>query len=176
MERLKKIGLILFIFILSSCSATHKFNKEIIKLDKENNLNNLKVNKKFLRTINDKLKKTNHIFYKIRPMYSYNSVFEGWDVVIFDENNNKMYNLDCDSNLKNFQLSDTIYDYDKKYNHYVYELFKNGSCDTLKKIAKFNNSSSVSVETFYEINLKTGKNKVCEFEEILYFLRLYEEN
>ena len=76
MERLNIIGFAL-ILLISSCSAPYQFNREIKKLDKANNLENLRVNKKFLKTINMELKNTNHIFYKIRPIYAYNSVFKG---------------------------------------------------------------------------------------------------
>jgi len=176
MERLNKTGFLLILLILiSSCSAPYQFNREIKKLDKASNLENLKVNKKFLKTINKELKNTNHIFYKIRPIYAYNSVFEGWNTVIFDEDNHKVYNLDCDNKLNNFRLNDTIYDYDQKYDEFVYNLFKNESCDTLKILSK-KNTDLFTQETFYEINLKSPiNNRVCEYEEIMYFLHLYEE-
>src|SRR5690606_4622221 len=117
MERLKKIVSIFFLFvIISSCSASYKFNREIKNLDNASNLENLKVNKKFLKTLNKELKNTNHIFYKIRPRYAYNSVFKGWNAIIFDEGNRKVYNLDCDNKLQNFHVNDTLYDYDERYN------------------------------------------------------------
>lgn len=174
MERLNKTGFILILLILiSSCSASYKFNREIKKLDKENNLANLKANKKFLKTISQELKNTNHIFYKIRPLYSYNS-FEGWNAVIFDEDNHKVYKLDCDNRMQNFRINDTLYDFDEKYNQFVYDLFKNESCDTLQILSKKNSSQFID-ETFYEMNLKTKLSRVCKFEEILYFNQLYEE-
>ena len=175
MERLNIIGFAL-ILLISSCSAPYQFNREIKKLDKANNLENLRVNKKFLKTINMELKNTNHIFYKIRPIYAYNSVFKGWDAVIFDENNHKVYNLDCDNKLNNFRLRDnTIYDFDEKYNQFVYDLFKNESCDTLKILSKKNTDLFIQ-ETFYDIDLKSRiNNRVCKYEEILYFIELYEQ-
>jgi len=177
MERLNKTGFVLILLILiSSCSAPYQFNREIKKLDKASNLVNLKVNKKFLKTINKELKNTNHIFYKIRPIYAYNSVFKGWNAVIFDEGNRKVYNLDCDNKLQNFHVNDTLYDYEEKYNQFVYDLFKNESCDTLKILAKKSTASEISFETFYDINLKSRiNNKVCKYEEIMYFLDLYEQ-
>lgn len=177
MERLKKIVSIFFLFaIISSCSAPYKFNREIKNLDKASNLENLEVNKKFLKTLNKELKNTNHIFYKIRPIYAYNSVFKGWNAIIFDEGNRKVYNLDCDNKLQKFHVNDTLYDYDEKYNQFVYDLFKNESCDTLKMLAKKSTASEISFETFYDINLKSRiNNRVCKYEEIMYFLDLYEQ-
>lgn len=218
MERLKKIGAIFSLIIIFGCSNAYKYNREINRLDKSINEKHLEVNKNALKFIGKQLNKTKHIYYKVSPFYSYNGVFERWTIVVFDEDNNIVYNLNSNDkneiSLKNTydfkditHLKDTIYvkneidlnnksyltkyfkdtiyitdmfhakdhNFDIENDFFVYNLFKNGTCDTLQKFKEYNNSSEIILETIYEINLETKKNRVCTYEEIFYFVLLYDE-
>ena len=174
MTRLKNIMFISIISIFTNCSSPYKYSKEMKKLDRKYGSEYLKINTKVLKSIKNKLKETNHIFYKIDPIYTYNN-FDGWNVFIFDECNNGIYNITYDNQLKSCTLNDTIYDYDLKYNNFVYNLFKNESCDSLKYFSK-KNTSNIEFEKIYEINLKTKESRICIYEEILYFIQLYEKD
>lgn len=173
MEKLTTLCLSL-IFI--SCSS-NKFIKQIEKIDKENNLYTYKENKIFFNYLGKQLINTNHVYYMASTIDNENDI-QGINVVVFDEENDIVYNLEFDK-LSEKPLIIKTQPLDDAYNNFVYTHFKNNHCDSLKNLSnKTQDISGISSEDrIYELDLRNNSNnRVCHFQRIDYFLEIYEQN
>lgn len=180
MERLNKMGLIVILFaLISSCSASYKFNREIKKLDNANSLFTFKENKRIFKYLKKELNNSTTIYYITSTIDGENDV-EGITASIFDEEKNTFYNLSkLEENIavkkQLFGKSEAL---DDAYNEFIYSVFKQGSCDSLIALSdKTKYASGINSEDrIYKINLHDKKqNNVCNFQRIYYFQDIYDQ-